>query len=443
MKTFFQLTILCSALAMASRAPAESAAPTNAVVITADYLGTLSELLRTNHPALQAAEARTQAARANVNAVRTWEDPMARLGGMAAREEMRADEGDLIYGVEQKLPLFGKSQRARRLADAEAATESANAEYQFQQLRADLARTAFRAALADQVVAIGQEDLAWLEFMTQTVEAKYRSGQATLIDVLQLQNERSKRATTLETDRNQLAHEHVTLNRLLNRDVQSPWPRLELPPPAGPVVFNQRLLDFALKYEPKLGLIQQQIKQAEATVDLTRRQSWPDVNVGLEARNYTGDGSFRQGMLVFSMNLPWANGSKYRSEIKRDQSKLKATELDLADYRAGLREEVHGLTVKIDAARREALLYRDQILPRTQSGLESAQAAWESNQGTVRDVLDGRRMLLEARLMQVRAVSEQYQMLSELVLCCGIGDLSALQMIGAEPDKPSTNSKAP
>ena len=42
-------------------------------------------------------------------------------------------------------------------------------------------------------------------------------------------------------------------------------------------------------------------------------------------------------------------------------------------------------------------------------------------------------MLLEGRLMYARAVSEQYQMLSELVLCCGIGDLEALQMIGAAP----------
>jgi hypothetical protein len=39
--------------------------------------------------------------------------------------------------------------------------------------------------------------------------------------------------------------------------------------------------------------------------------------------------------------------------------------------------------------------------------------------------------LLEARLMFVRAVTEQYLMLSELVLCCGLADLEALQMIDA------------
>jgi hypothetical protein len=34
--------------------------------------------------------------------------------------------------------------------------------------------------------------------------------------------------------------------------------------------------------------------------------------------------------------------------------------------------------------------------------------------------------------MYARAVAEQYQMMSDLVLCCGLGDFEALQMIGAE-----------
>ena len=122
------------------------------------------------------------------------------------------------------------------------------------------------------------------------------------------------------------------------------------------------------------------------------------------------------------------------SQVQRDEAKLKAAELDLVDYELSVREEVHQLTVKIDAARREAVLYRDQIIPRSQSALASARSGWEANRNSFRDVLDARRMLLEGRLMQARAVAEQYQMLSELVLCCGLGDMEALQMIGAQPE---------
>lgn len=416
---------------------------TNAIVVTPDFLAQLSEEIRTNNPGLKAADARANSATLNVKTVRTWEDPMVELGGMAAEEMMRAEDGDIIYGVEQKLPLFGKPKLARRLAGAEAEVEAANSEYQFQKLRSEFAQAAFRAALANEVVKTGEEDLSWLELMTRTVESKYRAAEATLFEVLQLQNELSKRSTALQTDRNQLSHELVTLNRFLNRDQQSPWPGLQLPDPAPSVEFNNRLVDFALKYEPRSQVMRQEIKEAEAMVAVTRRSRLPDVNVGLEARNYSDDGSFRQGMLSFSMSLPWINARKYRNEIRRDEQKLKATELELADYQSELREELHLITIKADAARREALLYRNEILPRTQAALETTRAGWEANRASVRDLLDARRMLVEARLMYARAVSEQYQMLSDLVLCCGLGDLNALQMLSAEVEskQPSAESK--
>jgi outer membrane protein TolC len=407
---------------------------TNVIRLTPAYINELAEEMRGKSPALQAAWARTNAAAANVGTVRTWDDPMAHLGGMAARDDMRESEGDLMYGVEQKLTLFGKPDLARRVARAELSTETANAEYQFQVLRRELAKAMFRTALVDEVVVIGQQDLAWLETTTQTMEGKFRASEATLVEVLQLQNERAKQATQLETERDRLSHERVSLNRMLNRGLLSPWPTLELPALAGPVFYNQKLVDFAIKYEPKIEMLRRQIKQAEATVASTRRQRLPDISAGLEARNYTGDGSFRQGILLFSMNVPWVNAGKYRSQVRRDEAKLKAAELDLVDYELSVREEVHQLTVKIDAARREAVLYRDQIIPRSQSALESARSGWEANRSTFRDVLDARRMLLEGRLMHARAVAEQYQMLSELVLCCGLGDMEALQMIGAQPE---------
>ena len=434
--------ILSAAVGLCWAAAGQTSTATNAVVVTPAFVNALAEELRLNHPALHAARARTNAAAAETSAVRTWEDPTVHAGGMAADTMMRAQEGDLIYGVGQKLPLFGKPQAARRTAQAGLAVEVAAEDYQFQTLRRDLAETAFRTAFAGQRVAIGEQDLAWLDTTLQALQARYRTGRATLVEMLQLENERSKRATQLAADRDQLAHQRVRLNRLLGREFLSPWPTLELPPVAGAVFYNQQLVNFALQYEPMLKVKGAQVSQAQAALEATRRQRLPDVNVGLESRNYTGDGSFRQGMFVLSMNLPWGNARKYRSDIQRDEQRLKAVEHDLADSRLSSREEVHLLTLKIEAARREALLYRDEVLPRSEQALASAGANWQTGEGSFRDVLDARRMVLEARLMHARAVAEQYEMLSDLVLCCGLGDLEALQMIGAQPETP-TGEKGP
>ena len=434
MKSHFALICLIAALLGPLKNVFAESAATNNVIMTPDYLGQLAEEMRTNNPALRAASAMTNAAAAGVAAVRTWEDPMVMAGGMGAREEMRADEGDVIYGVEQKLPLFGKPRLERNVARAGLATETANLDYQFQKMRVELAKASFRAALADRVVALGQQDLVWLDTMKQLLESNARIGQASLVEILQIQNERAKRANQLQTDRNQLGHEKVSLNRLLNRDTQSPWPEFELPPVAGAVSFNPRLVELAQNYEPKTLMMQRQVKQAEAMVEVTRRQSYPDVSAGFEARNYSGDGSFRQGMLILRMNLPWANKDKIHADIRRDQAKLSAAQFDLADNQSGVREELHQLTVKVDSARREALLYRDQIIPRTESTLEMIRSGWQAGQNSFREVLETHRMLLDARLMFVRAVAEQYEMLSELALSCGLGDLNALSMIGAAPE---------
>jgi hypothetical protein len=40
-------------------------------------------------------------AAASLAAVRTWDDPMFRLGGMAAEEMMRRQDGDILYGADK------------------------------------------------------------------------------------------------------------------------------------------------------------------------------------------------------------------------------------------------------------------------------------------------------------------------------------------------------
>jgi len=428
MKKILLLSLVLAGLCCAK------AVETNRVTLSPAYVNQLAEEMRTHHPALLAAHARTNAAAAGVSGVRTWQDPKIILGGMAADEMMRAEDGDIMYGAEQMLPLWGKPGLARRVARAELAVETANADYQFQILKSELAKAVFRAALAEQVVVIGQQDLTWLQTTAEAAGAKYEAGQATLVETMQVRNELARRTTQLQTDQENLAHARVSLNRLLNRGLQSPWPQLELPAVAGPVYFNDQLLAFAGKYEPRLRMMREQVNQAQAMVDSTRRSRMPDVSAGALSRNFSGNGEWRQAEFMLSFNLPVFNTRKYRSDVRRDEARLRATELDATDYELSLREEIHALTVKIDAARREALTYRDDIIPRSDSALSSARASWESGRGSFRDVLDARRMLLEGRLMYARAVSEQYQMLSELVLCCGLGDLEALQMIGAVPD---------
>ncbi len=415
--------------------------PHGRVKLSPALINALAERLRLHSPAVQAREARVTAAAANAAAVRTWEDPMLMVGGMMAEREMRAAEGDLLYGVQQKLPLFGRPRAQRRLATAEADAQVAEREALFQERRRDLAVALFRVALAQRVVEIGEEDRDWLARLLQAAEEQYRVGALPQTYLLRLQNEAARRADQLLTERRQVLTALAEVNRLLGRAIDAPWPRLELPPVAGPVEYREALVRLAVDNEPNLRRRREAVRVAAAAVEVARRSRYPEAVLGVEARHFTDTGDFTQAMLTVSVSLPWFNEGRYRQDLRRERARQQAAELEVAEAELAVREEVRRLTVAIDAARRAALLYQEALLPRAGQALESARAEWMTGRVPFSDVLEARRAWLEARLQHAAAVTQQYQFLSELVLCCGLGDLESLLVIGV--DVPTSHPSQP
>jgi len=407
----------------------------NVIPISTDYINRLVAEARTNNPSLKAADSRVRSAALNADAVRTWDDPTAIFGGTVygSKGFSASEEGNLAYGVEQKLPLWGRPKLTRRVAEAETFMREAEVNYRASQLRNDITKALLMTAVAETVVELGDQDLAWLEATVQTTDNKYRAGQAALADTLQIQNEVARRNAALITDHHRLAHEHFALNRLLNRDASSAWPPLQLPPVAPALPLSNKLLALALVNEPKLKVLEQEIKQANASADLTRKMRLPDVSLGVEGRQYTGDGDFRSGMFTLRFSLPWANGGKYRKEYERDKEKQKSAEQEREDRVLMVREELDHLVVGIEAMRRESLLHSEGILTRARLALSSRLADWESGRGAFRDVLDARRMLLESQLTSARATAEQHQLLSEMLFRTGLENLEALTPLATEP----------
>ncbi len=407
----------------------------NYIVISTGYINSLVAEARTKNPSLKAADARVRSAALGSEAVRTWDDPTAMVGGstFGSRGMDPAQVGDLSYGVEQKLPLWGRPQLTRRAAQAETAMRRADVNYRAAQLRRDITKELLAAALAGRVVEIGGQDLSWLETTVKAVESKYRDGQASLADALQIQNELALRNDRLRTDRHLLVHENFNLNRLLNRPGDSPWPPLRLPPAAPAVSFSAKLLSLALANEPKLKVMTQEIKQAEAAAELTRRTRLPDVSFGVEGRQYSGDGGLREGDFTLRFSLPWFNGGKYRKDYERDREKQKSAEEEREDQVWMVREQLHHLSVEIEASRREALLYSGEITTRAGQALTSRLSDWENGRGLFREVLDARRMLLDSELMSARAVAEENEMLADLLLWSGLENVEALAPLASEP----------
>jgi len=429
------LLVNASLLTVCAAEDTRPARVTNVVVISTDYIDHLVAEARTNNPSLLAAHSRADAAAANVDSVRVWEDPtfMAGANIFSARGFKASENGDLVYGLQEKLPMWGLPKLNREVASAGMAARREEAGFHFQQLRRDIIKTLVSAALAGQVVNIGEQDLVWLDATSKAAEAKYREGQADVADTLQIQNAVALRTDQLRTDRLELVHEHFILNRLLNRDHGSPWPPLQLPPVAPPVPYSEKLLALALANEPNLKVLEQMAKQAEATAQRTERTRLPDVSLGIQGYQYSGDGGFREGVFTLNISLPWVNAGKYHNDHEREKQNARAAQQERDDQRLTVREEVHHITVDLDAQRRQALLYDNEISIRARQALADKLAVWETGRATLREVLEARRDALDAQLMIARATAAQDQTLAELLLWTGLESFESLAPLAAEP----------
>ncbi len=425
-------------------------------VVTADLGRRLSEQMRERHPELRGLVHASKAEQLNAEGTRRWADPDVMLGGGLYRyADMARENGDIFYGVEQKLPLMGKEKAARALAESNAVAAGIRVEARFAELRRDLAVKLFTAAAARSEAALIASDVTWLEAQVRLGRTRVASGTEPAAMVLRMENEldRRRRDWTNAIARRRDADEAVEIQvssrgvgqgkdsrtgvsseapsdnwQLATGNSQS-W---SLPPVADAVPFGPVLVRFAERAEPEVLRRERETGVASAAVRVTRRSQRPDFAVGVQSYHESATGTAAQGMLTVTMSVPWFNRANYRRDLERERARLASAEAQVEDARLQVRREVHRLVTQIDAGRREALLMRDVVLPRTRRLQESLEGLWTSGRAELRDLLEVRRQRIEAEMAEVQATAEYWMAVSELLLCCGLEDLETVRELVAE-----------
>lgn len=434
MKTF-PISCLFAAILSGSPGARASAAPSS-LEITPGLIDRLAAEAESQNPAIQAADARVQAATAAAAAVRTWEDPTVSFGvwtpGSSGFEA--SEQGNLVYGLDQKLPLHGRPELMRQVAAADAGRERFTADVAALRLRRDLEIGLFALAQADREADLAREDLAWLDATVAALDHRYRVGQASQVDWLKAQTARVLAANDLVTKDQEREHRAFSVNRLLGRDLHAPWPGVAMPALQPPLYYTPELVEAAMASEPGLRVARQESVSAQAAANLTRKARLPDVSVGLQAWQYSGDGELKQATATVSFSVPWLNRGKYDSDWRRDQARKRASDLEADNDALLVREELHHHIVDLDALRRQASLYNDQLIPLTEQTLASARSAWEHGLGGFQDVLDAHRLLVADQAARAEALARQASLLAEIRFLTGCRDSSALfALAGAEP----------
>jgi cobalt-zinc-cadmium efflux system outer membrane protein len=414
--------LLGIALVLLSARPEARAATSPPELLDPATLQRWVATMATNHPSLRAAAARSLAARLNAEGTRRIADPQVQFAGtIYSPKGMEADQqGNLLYGVEQPLPLLGKEQAGRTVALRGAELEEVRADTRFQELQRDLTIALFEAALARRAVELAEADQTWMTDLIRSLEAQLASGTVSQVAVLRAQTELARRRFEVENLRSQESEALAGVNRRLGQDPAAPLPGFNLPQPAPPVDLNETLMARALETAPRRRVLEAERKEAGAVVEATRRSARPDIALGVQGMQYTGDGDFRSGTFGVLVNLPLWNRSNYRKDLARDRQRLRSVEEDQVDAALAVREEIRRLGLQIAVARRGTELYTHDILPKAEDARQTALAQWTAGTGNIRDVMESHRVLLETQAQLARATADQWTLIADLTFLCGL-----------------------
>ena len=409
-------------------------------------LGDLYAAVQRLNPRVAAARSLTRAAQARVPGASRPPDPNFQLGfmnytvpGLAPMPTLSMTQLQLM----QMLPLGGKLSLAGRAAGAQASATAFRAEDVSWELRNQTAMAFYDLYTTDRGLDVARETLRLLQDISATAEAMYRVGDGRQTDVLRARVEIARMVE--DTLRMQAMRQSMVakLNALLDRG-----PSAEIGAPALPAfpdsIPTRAWLDsVARDTRPIIRAGLNDVRAADASARLARKQIIPDLQVGVQYAQRGGEmggGTERMGSLMLGASLPiFARSRQFQMRVEADAMKQMA-EADLAAMRAETRGKIGEAYAALTRARTLAQLYRTTVLPQAEATVASALAAYRVGSVDFMTLLDDRMTVNKYRQELYALEADQGKAWAELEMLTGRELIDPNQVAGKVP-APTTGAK--
>jgi outer membrane protein TolC len=382
------LAALTAALTPAPAARGQ--APTREPVL----LGDMYAQVRRVNPKIVAARALVQAAQARVAGARRPPDPVLQFGFMNYNLSTLAPMptiGMPQLQLMQMLPLGGKLAMAGRVAGSQASATSARAEDVAWDLRTQAAMAFYDLYATDRGLDVRRKTLRILQDIETTTESMYRVGAGRQADVLRAQVEIAKMAE--DTIRMAAIRETMAakLNALLDRDASAELGEPALPRMPDSLPARAWLDSIAFGGRPMIRAGLDDVRAAESSEQLARKQIWPDLQVGVQYAQQGGEmGTDHMGSLMLGATIPVFARDK-QLKVRDEAAAMRQMALsDLAAMRAETRGKIGEAYANLTASRNLAQLYRTTVLPQAEATVVSALAAYRGGSVDFATLLDDR-----------------------------------------------------
>jgi outer membrane protein, heavy metal efflux system len=377
----------------------------------------IAEALARN-PALAAARAQVEEARAQVVMAAAYADPSfltdvtgqsnpLRPGSATARDQ----------GIGVTVPFPGKTALRRDVATAALRA----AEFNVTQLQQQIASQTAQAYDAILVALRHREDLQQARELAsdfvQKTQARFMAGTVARVDVIKAKTDLASAENDLIANERASATARATLNRLLGRMGGAPietTDALDVPPGIAAVDTLERIAESS---RPEVQSLAAQLEGASKATRLARQFWAPDFNLTLTHSSTEGSPStYTSGL---SIGVPIFFWQHQRGEVAQARHREEELSANVADIRAQVSLDVQTAYAATSTALRQAIFIRDQLLPEAREVYRVASVSYGLGGSSALDLLDAKRTLLDAQRQYIDALGAANDALAALELAIG------------------------
>lgn len=378
-----------------------------------------------HNPEVEAAFQLWRAAAERLPQVGTLPDPRLNFGFFLDEVETRTGAQQARIGISQTFPWPGRLQNRE-----DAASKAANAAWmRFEAARLRVTErvvtTLHELAYLDATIKITRENLELLRSFEEVLRARYRVGSGSHPELIRVQVELGQmedRFTQLRAMRPAFVAE---LNAALNRPSDEVVATLTGLPGRVASLDSQELEKIALRSNPTLLAMDEQIEEQRFMAEVARQEGLPDLTVGLDyiVTNDALDRSIPESgddpiLLSFGINVPlWRE--KYNAGVREAIATRLAIAGSRADRANRIAAGIRRAWFEHTDADRRVRLYENTLIPKAEESLRASLAGFRAGETSFLDLLDTERTLLEFAVAAERARADRGTALARLNMLVG------------------------
>lgn len=373
-----------------------------------------------NSPKVSAARERYAALKEKIPQAGALEDPMLGFGVVNLPNNFDFNDEDMTakeVSVSQKFPFPGKRGLSEKLAAREADAGAAEVEEIANQVVKEVKTAFFDLSHVYRATEVAQRNKRLLEELAKITQTRYSVGKAIQEEVIRNQVEISKMVDDLITLEQRQRALSAKLNYLLNRPPHSPLGRpaeLEF----RPAVFSiEALQQQAVVDNPMLNSLKQEIAARGKSIELAKRDFFPDVNLKLAYGQREDRLDMVTGMV--EINLPIFFTARQERKVEQAYAEVRSAQAKYEDTQSETFYRIADMGSMAQSLERKIELYRTGILPQSRMQIDAALSAYMVNQAEFTTVLESRMRLYRFELDYHEALTEYEKSLAALEAAVG------------------------